>query len=106
MPLQNDEGNKDPHLACDIEEWVWGMEEDAPKVEARNGDAINCSPEQRNACSQHAGQGSRQHRRQGRPLFPRNMPGGSPSSGNGSSDQGSNQSSQQSTMMRVSGENN
>ena len=55
------------------------VEEDAPKVEAINGDAINHRPE-------HAGQGSRWHRRQGRPQFRGNMSGGSPSSGGGHSD--------------------
>ena len=34
-------------------------EEDAPKVEGRNGNVINHRPEQGNPCSQHAGQGSR-----------------------------------------------
>ena len=42
--------------------------------------------------------------KKGRPQFPRNTSGGSPSSGGRGSDQGSDQSSQQSTMMRVSGE--
>ena len=38
----------------DTEEWMWGVE-DAPKVEARNGNANDHRPEQRNTCSQHAG---------------------------------------------------
>ena len=79
-----------PTAAYNIEDWMWGLEEDTPKVEVRNGDAINCIPEQRNAHSQHAGQGSRQCRRQGRPQFPRDTSGGSPSSEGGSSKQGSN----------------
>ena len=41
----------------------------------------DCRPEQRNAHSQVAGQGSWWHRRQGKPQFPRDMFGGSPSSG-------------------------
>ena len=60
----------------------------------------------KNAHFQHGGQGSRWHIRQGRPLFPRDMSGGSPSNGGGSSNWGSDQSSQQSTMMRGSGEGN
>ena len=72
-----------PTMAYDIQEWMWGVEEDAPKVEARNGNVINHRPEQRNAHSQHTGQASRQHRRQRRPQFPRDTSGGSPSSGVG-----------------------
>ena len=30
-----------PAAAYNIEEWVWGLEEDAPKVEVRNGDVDN-----------------------------------------------------------------
>ena len=30
-----------PTTAYNIEEWMWGLEEDAPKVEARNDDASN-----------------------------------------------------------------
>ena len=41
-----------------IEEWMWGIE-DAPELEARSGDAINCRPEQRNACSQCTGYDSK-----------------------------------------------
>ena len=44
--------------AYDMEEWMWGMEEDAPKVEVRNGHAINHRPEWRNTHSQHTGWGS------------------------------------------------
>ena len=91
-------------MAYDIEEWMWGMEEDFPKVEARNDNENDCRPEWRNTYSQCAGQGSRQHRRQGRPWFLRGMSGGSPSSWGESSDQGSHWNSQQSTMMRASGE--
>ena len=46
------------------------------------------------------------HRRQGRPQFPRDTSGGSPSSWGGSSDRDSNQISQHSTTMRVLGESN
>ena len=95
-----------PNMACDMEEWMWGREEDATEVEARNGNETDCRPEQRNACSQHVGQGSWWCRRQGRPWFPRDMSGGSPSSGDGSSNWGSNWSSQQSTMTRASDESN
>ena len=77
-----------PAMAYDIEEWMWGLKEDSPKVEVRNGNAINHRPEQRNAHSQCAGEGSRWHRRQGRPQFPRDTSGGSPSSNGGSSDRG------------------
>ena len=97
---------KTPTVACNIEKWMWGVEGDACKVEARNSDMIDCRPAQRNAHSQHAGQDSQWHRRQGRPQFPRDTSGGSPSSGGGSSNWGSNQSSQQSSMMRASGESN
>ena len=45
-------------MAYDIEEWMQGVEEDAPKEKARNGDAINCRPEWRNIHSQCTGQGS------------------------------------------------
>ena len=31
-----------PATAYNIEEWMWGLEEDAPKVEARNGDIGDC----------------------------------------------------------------
>ena len=105
-PFRTAKVMRTPIAAYDIEEWMWGMEEDASKVEARNGDVINCRPKQRNAHSQCAGQGSKLHKRQGRPWFPRDISCGSPSSGVGSSNWGSNQSSQLSTMMRVSGEYN
>ena len=91
-----------PPVAYKIKEWMWGLKEDVPKVEVRNGEVINHRPEQRNALSQHAGQGSRLHRWEGRPQFPRDTSGGSPSSGGWSSDWWSDQSSQQLTMMRVS----
>ena len=42
-------------MAYDIEEWMCGMEEDAPKVEVGNGDVINHRPQQRNAHSQCTG---------------------------------------------------
>ena len=66
-----------------IKEWMLGMEEDAPKGEVRNGNVVSHRPEQRNAHSQCTGQGSRWHRRQGRPQFPRDTSVGSPSSGVG-----------------------
>ena len=46
---------KAPTTAYNIEEWVRGMTEDAPKEEATNGVMINCGPEWRNAHSQCAG---------------------------------------------------
>ena len=92
-------------MAYDIEDRIWDIEEDAPKVEVRNGNVINGRHEWRNAHSQCTGQGSRWCRRQGRPWFLRDISCGSASClGGGNFDQGSNQSSQQSTMMRVSGE--
>ena len=42
-------------VAYNIEQWMWDMEEDASKVEARNGSVINHMPDWRNAHSQHAG---------------------------------------------------
>ena len=75
-------------------------------TEVRNGDLGNCGPEQRFTHSQHASWGSRWHRWQERPQFPRNPSGGSPSSGDWSWNWGSNQSSQQPTMTRVSKESN
>ena len=44
-----------PTVDYDIEEWMWGVQEDAPKVEARYGNANDHRPAQRNACSQHVG---------------------------------------------------
>ena len=41
----NDKGKEDPAMAYNIEEWMWGMEKDAPKVEARSGNMINHRPE-------------------------------------------------------------
>ena len=60
-----------------------GLEEDSFEVEVRNGDAINHRPEKRNAHFQYAAQGSRHCIRQGRPQFPRDTSGSSPSSGEG-----------------------
>ena len=85
---------------------MWGLEEDAAKVEVRNCHASNSRPEQKSTHSQHAGWGSRWCRWQGRPQFPRDTSGGSPSSAGGSSNWGSDWSSQQLTMMRVSRESN
>ena len=48
-----------PAAAHDIKEWMWGLEEDAPKGEARKSNVVNCGPEQRNAHSQHTGQSRR-----------------------------------------------
>ena len=70
-----------PAAAYNIEEWMQGLEEDAPEGEVRKGDVDNCRLEQRNTHSQCAGWGSRQHRWQGRPWFPRDISDGSPSSG-------------------------
>ena len=42
-------------MAYDTEEWIWGVEEDPPEVEARNGNTIDHRPEWRNAHSQCAG---------------------------------------------------
>ena len=95
-----------PATAYNIEEWMWGLEEEAPEVEARNSEVGNCGLEWRNTHSQHAGQGSRWLRQQGRPQFPADPSGGSSSSGGGSSDQGSDWRSQQSTIMRVCRESN
>ena len=78
-----------PTMAYDIEEWMWGVE-DASKVEARDSNAIDQRPEQRNTHPQHVGQGSQWHRRQGRPQFLRDMSSGSLSSGGVSSNWGSN----------------
>ena len=57
--------NQTPAVACNIEEWIQGLEEDASKVKVRNGDGINHGTEWRNTHSQHVGRGRRQHRRQG-----------------------------------------
>ena len=43
-----------PAMAYNIEEQMQGVEEDAPKVEARNGNAIDGRPDWKNAHSQHA----------------------------------------------------
>ena len=59
---------RNPATAYDIEEWMWGMEEDAPKGEMRKVIVVNHRPEQRNAHSQCTGGSSRQCRRQGRPV--------------------------------------
>ena len=44
-----------PSTAYNNKEWMRGLEEDAPQVEVRNGNAINCGPESRNAHFQCAG---------------------------------------------------
>ena len=75
-----------PAAAYDVKEWMWGMKEVATKGEVRKGGVVNCRPEQRNTHSPCTGQGRRWHRRQGRPQFPRDYSGSSPSSGGGSSD--------------------
>ena len=69
-----------PTAAYDIKEWMQGIEEDAPKVEVRSGNAINHRSEWVNVHLQHAGWVCRWHRRQERPQFPRNKSDGSPSS--------------------------
>ena len=50
-----------PTAAYNIEEGMWGLEEEGPKVKARNCDVGNHKLEQRNTCSQCAGQGNRWH---------------------------------------------
>ena len=82
-------------MAYNIQEWMQGVEKDAPEVEVRSGDVITCRPEQRNIHLHCAGLGSRPCRRQGRPQFPRDMSCGSPCSQGRSSNWGSNQSSWQ-----------
>ena len=89
-----------------IEEWMWGLGEDACTVEVRNNKVSNHRTEQKNAHSQHLGRSRRWHKRQGGPWLLRDTSGGSPSSGGGSSDWGSKQSSHQLTMMRGSRESN
>ena len=42
-------------MAYNIEEWMQGMKEDAPKVEVRSGDTFNHRPEWKNAHLQCAG---------------------------------------------------
>ena len=44
-----------PASAYNIEEWIWGLEEEAPKVKVRNGDVDNNGLEQRSIHSYHAG---------------------------------------------------
>ena len=44
-----------PTAAYNIEEWMWGLEEEAHKRGVRNDDADNCRPEKRSAHSQCAG---------------------------------------------------
>ena len=44
-----------PTTTYNIEEWMTGLEENAPKDEVRNGDVTNHGPEQRNVHSQCAG---------------------------------------------------
>ena len=83
-----------------------GLEEDASKVEVRNGDASDHRTEQMNACSQHVDRSRRQHRRQGAQWLLRDTSSGSSSSGGGSSYSGSYWSSHQSTMMRGSRDGN
>ena len=72
-----------PAVAYNIEEWMWGLEEDASKVEMRNDEVSNHGTGQKKAHSQHVGRGRRWHRRQGTPWLLRNTSGGSPSSGEG-----------------------
>ena len=73
--------NLTPTAAYNIKEWMQGLEEDASKVEIRNGNVSNHGTEQRNVCSQHVGRS----RRQGTPQLPRDTSDESPSSGGGSS---------------------
>ena len=48
-PLGTTKVMRTPSVVYDIEELMWGVEEDAPQVEARNGNMIDCRPEWRNA---------------------------------------------------------
>ena len=45
MPLGNDTANPDPAAAYNIKEWMWGLEEEASKVDVRNSDVGNCGLE-------------------------------------------------------------
>ena len=53
-----------PAAAYNIEEWMQGLEEDASKVEVRNGDVSYYGTEWRNAYSECVGRSRRWHRRQ------------------------------------------
>ena len=44
-----------PAAAYNNEDWMWGLEEEAPKWEAGNGDVGDHGLDQRSAHSQHAG---------------------------------------------------
>ena len=57
--------------AYDIEEWMRGVEEDAPKRWQEKGSVAKCRPEPINTHSQCTSQGSRQHKRQGSSRVPR-----------------------------------
>ena len=92
--------------ACNIEEWMQGIEEDDSKVKLRNGKVGNHGAEPRHVWSWNVSRGRRCSRRQGRPNFPQDTLGGSPSSGGGSSDQGSDQSSHSSALTWGSREGN
>ena len=73
-----------PTTAYDIKEWMWGMEEDAPKGEVRGGDVVNCRPEQKMlVLSVLVKVVSRWCRRQGRSQFTRDTSNGSPLLGMG-----------------------
>ena len=95
-----------PTAACNIEEWMWHLEEDASKVEVTNDKVSYCGIEQKNTCSQCVDRRRRWHRRQGTQWSLRDTSGGSPSSGGESSDWGNKWGSHQLTMIRGSRESN
>ena len=59
--------NQTPTVACNIEKWMQGIEEDDSEVALRNGSAGNHRAEPRNTWSWNVSRGRRHHRRQGRP---------------------------------------
>ena len=71
---------------CNKKEWIQGIEEHDSEVGLGNGTAGNCRVVPRNAQPQDVSRGRRCHKRQGRPPFPQDASGGSPSSGGGSLD--------------------
>ena len=92
--------NQTPAVACNIEEWMQGIEKDDSMVEVRNGREENHRAKIKNAWSWNIRRGRRPHRWQGKPQFPWDASGGSPFSGGGSSDWGSDQGYHQSKGSR------
>ena len=78
--------NWPPTVASNIEEWMWGLEDDVSEAEVRNDKTSNCGTEQKNAHPQHLSRSRRWCRRQGAPQLLRDTSGRSPSSAGGSSD--------------------